>query len=146
AAAPSPEPMSVSSRLPTSISGAWSTRELTACVPAERAFAAPAGPAQPPWRRDAARAISHRLPQRQWGEPGKVLHPDSIAFLESHSWPGNVPELENLIQREFILATDRVIRIPGIDQDDNEAEAHGAGNPPADMTFEVAKSACGGAI
>jgi DNA-binding NtrC family response regulator len=86
-----------------------------------------------------AQNLIDRLNQ-QWGEPGKVLHPVSIALLESHSWPGNVRELENLIQREFILATDRVIRISSIDQDDNEAEAHGAGNPPVNMTFKAAKA------
>jgi DNA-binding NtrC family response regulator len=86
-----------------------------------------------------AQYLIDRLNQ-QSDEPGKVLHPDSIALLESHSWPGNVRELENLIQRDFILATDRVIRISSIDQGDNEAEAHGAGNSPVEMTFKAAKA------
>jgi DNA-binding NtrC family response regulator len=86
-----------------------------------------------------AQDLVDRLNQ-QWREPGKVLHPDSIALLESHSWPGNVRELENLIQREFILSTGRVIRIASVDQDDREANPHDAANPPPDLTFKTAKA------
>jgi transcriptional regulator with GAF, ATPase, and Fis domain len=86
-----------------------------------------------------AQYLVDRLNQ-QWGEPGKVLHPDSIALLESYSWPGNVRELENLIQREFILAKERTIRISSVDQNDSEADPQGAASPAPDLTFKAAKA------
>ena len=43
--------------------------------------------------------------------PCKVLHPDSIGLLEAYNWPGNIRELENLLQREFILEEGTVIKI-----------------------------------
>jgi transcriptional regulator with GAF, ATPase, and Fis domain len=86
-----------------------------------------------------AQYLVDRLNQ-QWGEPGKVLHPDSIALLESYSWPGNVRELENLIQREFILAKERMIRISSVDQNDSEADPQGAAGPAPDLTFKAAKA------
>jgi transcriptional regulator with PAS, ATPase and Fis domain len=51
------------------------------------------------------------------GQPKKILDPDSIALLEAYSWPGNVRELENLIHREFLLASDDVVRISNPDPD-----------------------------
>jgi DNA-binding NtrC family response regulator len=47
----------------------------------------------------------------QAGLPCKVLHPDSIGLLEAYDWPGNIRELENLLQREFILEEGTVIKI-----------------------------------
>jgi len=43
--------------------------------------------------------------------PYKVLHPDSIGFLEAYHWPGNIRELENILRREFILEEGTVIKI-----------------------------------
>jgi DNA-binding NtrC family response regulator len=45
------------------------------------------------------------------GLPYKALHPDSIGLLEAYDWPGNIRELENLLQREFILEEGTVIKI-----------------------------------
>jgi DNA-binding NtrC family response regulator len=33
------------------------------------------------------------------------VHPDVIAAMEAYNWPGNIRELENLIERAFILET-----------------------------------------
>jgi DNA-binding NtrC family response regulator len=86
-----------------------------------------------------AQSLLDRL-NRQSGQPAKVLHPDSIALLESHRWPGNVRELENLIHREFILCSDRVIRISSVDPDDAAIEA-GADEPAPDgANFKDAKA------
>lgn len=41
----------------------------------------------------------------------KILHPESTRILENYHWPGNIRQLENLIQREFILAEGRMITI-----------------------------------
>lgn len=46
-----------------------------------------------------------------YGVEEKELHEDSLALLAAHRWPGNVRELENLIHREFLLATGPVLHI-----------------------------------
>jgi transcriptional regulator with PAS, ATPase and Fis domain len=51
--------------------------------------------------------------------PPKSLHPDSAATLVSHLWPGNVRELENLMLRQYLLESGRVIHINYVD-----AETH----------------------
>lgn len=44
----------------------------------------------------------------------KRFAPESMARLESHSWPGNIRELKNVIIRAFILADDE-LAIPALD-------------------------------
>jgi DNA-binding NtrC family response regulator len=46
-----------------------------------------------------------------YGVEGKELHENSLALLAAHRWPGNVRELENLIHREFLLATGPVLHV-----------------------------------
>lgn len=43
--------------------------------------------------------------------PGKELHPDTLEWLASQPWPGNIRELQNRIQREFLLADGPLLRI-----------------------------------
>ena len=38
------------------------------------------------------------------GNPGPSIHPDAMQFLQSHSWHGNVRELENSIRKALLLA------------------------------------------
>lgn len=45
--------------------------------------------------------------------PPKDLHPDTLRWLASQSWPGNIRELRNRIQREFLLADGPVVHILG---------------------------------
>ena len=37
------------------------------------------------------------------------LHPDVVAALEGYSWPGNIRELENVLERAYILETSDVL-------------------------------------
>lgn len=46
-----------------------------------------------------------------YGQPTKRLHPESIAWLETRPWRGNVRELENTMHREYLLADGNLIRI-----------------------------------
>jgi DNA-binding NtrC family response regulator len=55
-----------------------------------------------------AEAFLERLNRESHAAP-KALHPDCAAILEAHPWPGNVRELENLITREFLLASGPLI-------------------------------------
>lgn len=41
----------------------------------------------------------------------KTLHPDTVAWFDKYSWPGNIRELENLIYREYLLADEAVISV-----------------------------------
>ena len=43
--------------------------------------------------------------------PAKELHPDTLQWLANQPWPGNIRELQNRIQREFLLADGPVLRI-----------------------------------
>jgi DNA-binding NtrC family response regulator len=38
------------------------------------------------------------------GEPPKILSPSSMEVLMAHSWPGNIRELENVIERACVVA------------------------------------------
>jgi len=43
-------------------------------------------------------------------EPPMRLHPRAVARLQEHSWPGNIRELKNVIERASVLVSDREIR------------------------------------
>lgn len=47
---------------------------------------------------------------QRFGAPEKVLHPDTLEWLDRYHWPGNVRELENFIYREIILSGNDEIR------------------------------------
>ena len=44
------------------------------------------------------------------GKRGLRVAPEAEALLLAHSWPGNIRELENVIERAVILTTDGLIR------------------------------------
>ena len=46
------------------------------------------------------------LSARKLGRPTTSLTPDAIKAIKSYSWPGNVREMENAIERAVILASD----------------------------------------
>ena len=45
--------------------------------------------------------------------PPRALHPDTLAWLQDQAWPGNIRELRNRIQREFLMGDGPVIHISG---------------------------------
>ncbi|MDE1888392.1 MAG: sigma-54-dependent Fis family transcriptional regulator, partial [Gammaproteobacteria bacterium] len=51
---------------------------------------------------------------RTHGRPPVQLAPDALALLQSYAFPGNVRELENVLERALTLAEDNVIRMPDI--------------------------------
>ena len=48
----------------------------------------------------------------RYGKPALPIDPQTHAWLERHPWPGNIRELENLIQRAFLLAEGESISLP----------------------------------
>jgi transcriptional regulator with PAS, ATPase and Fis domain len=47
----------------------------------------------------------------QVGKKIKTIEPDAMTALQGHSWPGNIRELQNVMERAVILAQDVVRRV-----------------------------------
>ena len=68
--------------------------------------------------RERAQDISllvHFFAQRfalQMKKPIKTIPPDALAQLTAYSWPGNIRELQNLIERAVILSRGSVLEVP----------------------------------
>ncbi len=64
-------------------------------------------------QQDIALLADHFIRQLsvRYGQPGKSLHPDTLAWLKGCQWPGNIRELENFLHREYLLTDGDVIRI-----------------------------------
>jgi DNA-binding NtrC family response regulator len=84
----------------------------------------------PPLRareRDVVLLAEHFL-QRfavEYQRPAKKLDLESIDWLLSHEWPGNVRQLENLMLREFLLTETDVIRLARTDTQPRAAHMSG---------------------
>jgi formate hydrogenlyase transcriptional activator len=48
---------------------------------------------------------------RKLGKPLRSVDPDTVAMLQAHSWPGNIRDLQNTIERAVILSEGDVLRI-----------------------------------
>jgi two-component system, NtrC family, response regulator AtoC len=51
------------------------------------------------------------------GQNLKQLSPDAMRILISHSWPGNIRELENAIERACVTSRDQVIQVENLPPD-----------------------------
>jgi two-component system response regulator GlrR len=71
----------------------------------------------------------------EFNKSGLSLSVDALQLLQNYDWPGNVRQLENLIQRAVVLAERNVI-----DGKDLDLPASDRRNSPGN--FRVAKSAC----
>ena len=60
--------------------------------------------------------LAHQFLARFCGEYGKELNfsPRFLAFLEQYDWPGNVRQLENLIERTVITVQDPIIDVTAL--------------------------------
>jgi len=63
---------------------------------------------------DITLLAQHFLTQaaRKFGKPLKQISKKGVKQLESYSWPGNIRELQNLIERSTILAEGHILDIP----------------------------------
>lgn len=59
--------------------------------------------------------------RRQYQQPGKRLHPDTIAWMNAYHWPGNVRELENFVHRSFLLSEHPDIIQTGVNHDSTQS-------------------------
>jgi two-component system NtrC family response regulator len=58
-------------------------------------------------RNGDAALLAHHFKNKfcaQEGRPSMSFHPEALAMIESHPWPGNVREMENHIKRAVIMA------------------------------------------
>jgi DNA-binding NtrC family response regulator len=67
-------------------------------------------------RSDIAILVEHfiRTASARFGNPALPLEAAALTRLERYYWPGNIRELENLVQREFLLAEGAEISIPAL--------------------------------
>jgi transcriptional regulator with GAF, ATPase, and Fis domain len=49
--------------------------------------------------------------QRKLAKPLKMVTPESLARLERYSWPGNIRELQNVIERACVLSPGPVVEV-----------------------------------
>jgi len=69
------------------------------------------------------------LTTRQLGKVRCQVHPDAMQALLKYSWPGNIRELANVLERAQILAEDHLITL-----DDLPESVHAAPEIPADIS------------
>jgi formate hydrogenlyase transcriptional activator len=48
---------------------------------------------------------------RKLGRSFKRIEPDTLEMLQAHSWPGNIRDLQNTIERAAVLSTGDVLRV-----------------------------------
>jgi two-component system response regulator AtoC len=75
---------------------------------------------------------------RRFGKPAKALSEEALAALMSYGWPGNIRELENVIERAMILeetGTIRKLALP-IAQAAPQRELHGLSIKKAEEELE----------
>jgi transcriptional regulator with PAS, ATPase and Fis domain len=62
---------------------------------------------------DLAPLVRHLLDKHgaKLGKPGRTLSTAAVEVLRRHTWPGNVREVENVIERALVLGTGTVINV-----------------------------------
>ncbi len=80
-------------------------------------------------RRDDIELFAQRILEhmaQDWDTPAPRISPDALRALQEYSFPGNVRELENILERAYTLCEDDCIEVP--DLHFNPAAAQVAGN------------------
>jgi len=78
---------------------------------------------------ELAEAILRRLGRRMKITP-PMLAKDAVAALESYAFPGNVRELENILERAITLCTSGEVRASDIQLRPTPVSAHSTGDSP----------------
>jgi len=65
-------------------------------------------------REDIPVLVTHfvKLFSRRMGKPVESIAPETMAAFQWYSWPGNIRELQNLVERSVILSRDGVLPNP----------------------------------
>lgn len=60
---------------------------------------------------------------KAYGKNIKYITDEAMNKLKSYDWPGNIRELENLIERASILSSDETLLIPGFESSNQKAKS-----------------------
>jgi two-component system nitrogen regulation response regulator NtrX len=73
------------------------------------------------------------------GLPIREIGEDAMAVLQAHSWPGNVRQLRNIVERLLILATDDAAQVISADLLPSDLSGNGAlnGNGRGDLVISL---------
>jgi two-component system nitrogen regulation response regulator NtrX len=73
------------------------------------------------------------------GLPVREIGEDAMAVLQAHSWPGNVRQLRNIVERLLILATDDAAQVISADLLPSDLSGNGAlnGNGRGDLVISL---------
>jgi two-component system NtrC family response regulator len=88
--------------------------------------------------------IEHFLEKHRQGPGQVVIHPEARRLLFAHSWPGNIRELENVVERGLVLAQGQEIKPEDLPEElRRPAEA---ANPPSPGPPPVAPAISSGQL
>jgi len=85
--------------------------------------------------------VRHFLQQEVGAEEAEEydIEPDAMQMLLAHNWPGNIRELENVIERAVVLAEEKTITADILSPlSPHEAESEPRMAPLSEMTYEEA--------
>jgi formate hydrogenlyase transcriptional activator len=90
-------------------------------------------------REDIPLLVAHFVPliARRLGKPVRTVSPSALSKLENHDWPGNIRELENVLERALIRCTTSELEVDC----DTGFEAHGEPPRVSDESFEAVSRA-----
>jgi two-component system, NtrC family, response regulator PilR len=68
---------------------------------------------------DIALLVAHFIDKinKEVGKTVKGIAPEALAVLERYHWPGNIRELENIVERAIVLGGGEVLGVEGLPQD-----------------------------
>jgi transcriptional regulator with PAS, ATPase and Fis domain len=92
-------------------------------------------------RPEDIRTLAQHLLQKyalEYGKPVQSIQPEAMAMLMAHDWPGNIRELENVIQRSIILADGSQIGVSELPDDFKDLVSMNAEDGEVDEAFEGA--------
>ena len=89
-------------------------------------------------REDVPLLVRHFVQQlgRKMGKRVEVIPSETMAVLAGYEWPGNIRELQNLVERAVILTSGPILRVP---LDDLKVRTPGAGPADASRTLREAE-------
>jgi formate hydrogenlyase transcriptional activator len=87
---------------------------------------------------DVPLLVRHFVQQlgRKMGKRVEVIPSETMAVLAGYKWPGNIRELQNLVERALILTSGPILRVP---LDDLKVRTPGAGPADASRTLRQAE-------
>ena len=93
----------------------------------------------PPLDRPCRSRAARRFFARKFGNSAKLVSNETMQRLASYAWPGNIRELQNVLERAIVLNTGRVIEqvdLPDVTYDNRMSTAGGAFSAPLNQWLQ----------